>query len=273
MKKVLLLTFFTIYLANTIFAQEAQPLQPPDTAFSTCSPVVRDSAVTPAKKINSVYDIYWVTNCVKSGWKPDDTLMVGAALEPCDTAHPFIMPVQGKLWRGCSHYHAGWDIGSDLGTPVKAGLGGKVRFADYCSGYGKLVVVRDYSGMEIYYAHLSKIKVATGQFVEPGDTIGLVGATGHARGYHLHMEFRVCDKSLDIAGYYRQNDTIINLYKIKEDLEKKGQPQSAEYYTIVRGDNLSHIAYQYDTTVASLCSLNQIGKNSILHIGQKIKIR
>jgi murein DD-endopeptidase MepM/ murein hydrolase activator NlpD len=135
-----------------------------------------------------------------------------------------------------------------------------------------LVIVRHYSGLEVYYAHLSKIKVAVDQYIEPGDTIGLVGATGHARGSHLHMEFRICDRALDIADYYTKDDTIVNLYKIKDTSKKQIQPQTAEYHIVVRGDTLSGIASRYGTTVTNLCTLNHINRNSILRIGQKIRI-
>jgi murein DD-endopeptidase MepM/ murein hydrolase activator NlpD len=221
----------------------------------------------------SVYDIHWITNSIKSGWKATDTLLIGEGVEPCDSVHPFIMPVDGKFWRGCTYYHSGWDIGCDHGTPVKAALGGKVRYASYCSGYGKLVIVRHYSGVEMYYAHLSKINVTTNQFIDPGDTLGLVGATGRARGSHLHMEFRLCDRALDIADYYTQDDTLVNLFKITDLSKKQSQPQTAEYHIIVRGDTLYDLANRYDTTVANLCTINQISRNSTLRIGQKIRLK
>lgn len=223
--------------------------------------------------VNTVFDIYWVTNSIKSGWKTTDTAMIGSGIEVCDTIHPFIMPVSGKLWRGCTYYHAGWDVGSDYGTPVQAALYGKVRFAGYCSGYGKLVIVRHYSGMEVYYAHLSKILVTVDQYLNAGDTVGLVGATGRARGNHLHMEFRVQDRALDIADYYVHNDTVFNLYKIFDTAKKQSDPQTAEYHSVVRGDNLWDISRRYGTTVSNLCTLNHISKNSTLRIGQKLRVR
>lgn len=227
----------------------------------------------PENEPESVYDIYWVTHSLKSGWKTTDTALVGTGVEPCDTIHPFIMPVNGKFWRGCTHYHSGWDIGMAHGSPVMAGLSGKVRYTRYCSGYGKLVIIRHYSGLEVYYAHLSKILVDTNQWVEAGDTIGLVGATGRARGSHLHMEFRVCDRALDIADYYTQNDTLVNLYKVFDYSKKQSNPLTAEYHTVIRGDNLWDISQKYGTTVSNLCSLNRISKTSTLRIGQKIKVR
>jgi murein DD-endopeptidase MepM/ murein hydrolase activator NlpD len=272
MRILFILTIIMVHFSEAVPAQ-AMPLQVSDSvAVCDSSFTIKNSSGNVEKMNMSVFDIFWETNSIKSGWKTGDTAMIGEGLEPCDTAFPFIMPVNGKLWRGCSYYHAGWDIGVDAGTPVRAGLDGKVRYSRYCSGYGNLVIIRHYSGLEVYYAHLSKIKVTTGQFVQAGDTIGLSGATGHTRGAHLHMEFRICDRALDIADIYKQNDSIVNLYKIKDILSEQSKPQTAEYYAVVRGDNLSAIARRYNTSVSNLCTINHISRESTLRIGQRIRI-
>lgn len=274
MRKIFILSVFATFFTLAGFSQDTVMMQPADSlALADSTLLINHLSDSAAKKIITVYDDYWVTNSIKCGWKTTDTALIGTGLELCDTAHPFVRPTIGKLWRGCTYYHAGWDIGLDYGSPVLAGLNGKVRYARYCSGYGNLVIVRHYSGMEVYYAHLSKIRVKTDQWVEPGDPIGLGGATGRARGNHLHMEFRICDRALDIADMYVHNDTVVNLYKIKELSTKQNQPQTAEYHKVVSGDTLSGIARRYGTTVTNLCTLNSISRETILQIGWRLRVK
>lgn len=260
-------------MVAAVFSQAATGLSADTVGIHDRVALPGDTLAVSTVKNRSVFDINWVTNSIKGGWKISDSLMTGMGLEPCDSLHPFIMPVLGKFWRGCTHYHSGWDIGCDYGTPVLSALWGKVRFAGYCSGYGKLVIVRHYTGLELYYAHLSKILVSVDQYVDAGDAIGLVGATGRARGNHLHLEFRLRDRALDIADYYVQDDTTVNLYKIFETTKKQCLQLGEEYYTVVRGDTLSGIARRYGTSVSSLCAVNSISSNSTLRIGQKLKVK
>ena len=46
-----------------------------------------------------------------------------------------------------------------------------------------------------------------------------------------------------------------------------------EYYYVKKGDNLSSIAAKFHTSVDKLCQLNHIHKESILRIGQKLRLR
>jgi murein DD-endopeptidase MepM/ murein hydrolase activator NlpD len=47
------------------------------------------------------------------------------------------------------------------------------------------------------YFHLSEIKVKTGDEVNKGDVIGLVGSTGRSTGPHLHWGVRINNIRVD----------------------------------------------------------------------------
>ncbi|MBK8574144.1 MAG: M23 family metallopeptidase [Elusimicrobia bacterium] len=48
------------------------------------------------------------------------------------------------------------------------------------------------------YAHLQKITVQQGKSVHQGETVGFVGKSGRATGYHLHFEILTAEhKTLD----------------------------------------------------------------------------
>ena len=65
---------------------------------------------------------------------------------------------------------------------------GRVRFAGVQQGFGNVVWV-DHGGQVItVYAHLSTIRVRTGDEVKGHAVLGLSGSSGEARGAHLHFE-------------------------------------------------------------------------------------
>ena len=85
--------------------------------------------------------------------------------------------------------HEGIDIGGRKGTPIFAAAPGRVIYTgrDF-RGYGLMVIVEHNDEWATLYGHFSKIKAYTGQYVEQGQTIGLMGRTGRASGVHLHFE-------------------------------------------------------------------------------------
>lgn len=87
--------------------------------------------------------------------------------------------------------HNGLDIAGPVGTPVVAPADGTVIYATYDGGYGNVIVLDHGSGIKTRYAHLSAIKVRTGQRVTRGEQIGALGNTGRSTGPHLHYEVRV----------------------------------------------------------------------------------
>ena len=93
--------------------------------------------------------------------------------------------------------HTGIDYGAPRGTPILATANGRVTFAGWKGGYGKLIVVKHANGYETYYGHCSRLLKKRGQRVEQGQVIARVGATGVATGPHVHYEVRVGGKSIN----------------------------------------------------------------------------
>src|SRR5687767_1062951 len=74
---------------------------------------------------------------------------------------PFVFPFNGVLtsafgWRD-SAFHRGIDVDLVRGDTVGAAFMGMVRFAGQSGGYGNVVIIRHYNGLETVYAHLWKI--------------------------------------------------------------------------------------------------------------------
>ena len=86
--------------------------------------------------------------------------------------------------------NSGIQIKAPMGTPIQAVAGGKVRFADWFKGYGKLVILDHGEGYYSLYAQASELNVQEGQTVAPGQVIGSVGDTGSLVGSSLYFEIR-----------------------------------------------------------------------------------
>jgi murein DD-endopeptidase MepM/ murein hydrolase activator NlpD len=85
--------------------------------------------------------------------------------------------------------HLGIDYAAPTGTPVQTIGDGRVAWAGPKGGAGNLVEIQHTNGYNTYYMHLSRVLVRSGQRVEQGQRIGLVGMTGLATGPHL--DFRI----------------------------------------------------------------------------------
>lgn len=96
--------------------------------------------------------------------------------------------------------HEGVDIAAPQGTRVYAAAEGAVLRTGYdADGYGRFVEVRHPNGMTTLYGHLSRVDVASGDALEAGAGIGLVGSTGRSTGPHLHFEVRRGDRQVNPA--------------------------------------------------------------------------
>ena len=179
--------------------------------------------------------------------------------------------------------HYGTDIKMNLGDTILAVKDGTVNRASYYYGFGNLVVIQHEKNLETYYAPLSKFLVKKVEWVKKGNPIGLGGSTGRARGNHLHFEIRESGKPFDsemvfdfekrqIRNDAKKEETLAQLHKI---LKPKGYSTNVavpEYYKVRLGDSLWVISRRYKMSINSICRLNNISENSVLQIGQPLKM-
>ena len=108
---------------------------------------------------------------------------------------PMVGPVQvssefglrgNPFGSGGYEMHEGIDFVGDYDDIVAATGDGVVTLAGPNGGYGNTVTIDHDYGYETLYAHLSEVKVESGQTVKRGQIIGYVGSTGRSSGPHLH---------------------------------------------------------------------------------------
>jgi murein DD-endopeptidase MepM/ murein hydrolase activator NlpD len=101
---------------------------------------------------------------------------------------------------GTIRNHRGVDISGARGNPVWAAQTGTVISAGRLGGYGNAVII-DHGGYTTLYAHMSTIRVSSGQRVPQGTRIGDIGSTGLSTGPHLHFEVRLGGVAVNPARY------------------------------------------------------------------------
>jgi murein DD-endopeptidase MepM/ murein hydrolase activator NlpD len=193
------------------------------------------------------------------------------------TTRTFHLPIIGRIYRGFSYAHKGMDLSLKKGDTVRAAFDGVVRYAKYNrGGFGNLVILRHYNGLETYYAHLSKLKVMVNQVVKANEVIGLGGSTGRSRSPHLHFEIRYKDVPLDPQKMvdFDNNKLISAIFPItKSVFYPSDYDGKAVYYKIRSGDTLARIAKKTHTSVKEICSLNKLKSNSTLRVGRSIRVK
>jgi murein DD-endopeptidase MepM/ murein hydrolase activator NlpD len=124
---------------------------------------------------------------------------------------PSVAPVRGILtdgfggrsdpFTGEPGQHAGIDVSSAVGVPVRAPADGIVVKASWENGYGNVVYLSHGYGYSTRYGHLSGFGARPGQKVKRGDIVGYVGSTGRSTGPHLHYEVRVNNNAVNPLEY------------------------------------------------------------------------
>ena len=98
-----------------------------------------------------------------------------------------------------SRMHTGQDIAAPYRSLVIAAADGRVIYAGWFGGYGKIVVLDHGDGVSTLYAHLSQILVSESASVRRSQQIGRVGSTGYSTGPHVHFEIRIHGRPIDPA--------------------------------------------------------------------------
>lgn len=98
------------------------------------------------------------------------------------------------------NYHPGLDLKAAMKTPVHADAGGEIILAKNLFYTGNTVMVDHGYGIITLYAHLSRLRVKTGQVIKGGELIGLSGNTGRVSGPHLHWQAVVHRIKVDPLG-------------------------------------------------------------------------
>lgn len=99
------------------------------------------------------------------------------------------------------YYHKGVDYAGGIGSAVVAPAAGRVVLIGHESEgfelHGNTIGVDHGQGVASIFIHLSRIDVKAGDFVQAGQRLGGVGATGAATGPHLHWGLYVSGQSID----------------------------------------------------------------------------
>jgi murein DD-endopeptidase MepM/ murein hydrolase activator NlpD len=177
-------------------------------------------------------------------------------------------------WRD-GRMHRGMDIDLNKGDDVYAAFDGMVRIAKKHNGFGNVVIIRHYNGLETVYGHLSKLKVKAGDKVLSGQLIGLGGSTGRSTGPHLHFEVRFRGQSLNPSNFINFKEYKLNCDTLVIKKSKAGitaYPSNAKLHTVVTGDSWFEIAKLYGITIKELLALNGTDRKYYLRVGQKVRI-
>lgn len=104
-------------------------------------------------------------------------------------------------------YHTGVDIACANGSPIRAVDGGTIVAAGYNGAYGNQVK-QQIGGLEVWYNHMSVIRVSKGDTVSQGETLGYEGTTGNSTGPHLHFEVRKNGTDVDPMPYLQGSAVV-----------------------------------------------------------------
>ncbi len=134
-------------------------------------------------------------------------IKLGTKLQKYAWPVPYTKNITSPFGPRIGGYHYGIDIalnginGKEI-IASKSGVIEKVSLGN--TGYGNHVIINHEDGTQTLYAHCKEVNVKTGQTVNQGEKIALVGTTGQSTGPHLHFEVRVNGIRKDPSKFFKQ---------------------------------------------------------------------
>lgn len=102
---------------------------------------------------------------------------------------------------GGRRMHAGVDLGTPVGTPVRAVAAGIVLRGSSDGVNGRILVLDHGRGVTTLYCHNDELLVREGQRVQKGQIIAHSGDSGRSTGPHLHYQLELGGQAVDPLRY------------------------------------------------------------------------
>jgi murein DD-endopeptidase MepM/ murein hydrolase activator NlpD len=130
---------------------------------------------------------------------------------------PSLLPVDGWITQQFTKdsslegvAHPGIDIAAPSGVNIKAPAPGIVIAVLQDADYGTMVVLQHEDGFVTRYGHCEKAMVSVDDRIIRGQTIALVGNTGHSSAPHLHYEVIKNGINVDPRQYLSPRGKTVN---------------------------------------------------------------
>jgi len=133
-----------------------------------------------------------------------DAILPSPSTSTQKVAGLFIWPTTARrITQYFSWRHTGVDIAGPVSNSILAAASGKVILSGWQRGYGYTIVIDHGNGYQTRYAHSRKLLAQSGEYVEQGQVIAMVGSTGWSTGPHVHFEVMKNGRRQNPLSYIR----------------------------------------------------------------------
>jgi len=139
-----------------------------------------------------------------SQYVPSGNIQGLPGFNPSASAGQFVWPTTSPthfISQGYRTYHRALDLNRLNGWGIYASAAGIIRTYSVRGGYGNYIDINHGNGWITRYGHLSQFKVKSGDYVQQGQLIAIMGSTGRSTGPHLHFEIRYNGTPLNPLSY------------------------------------------------------------------------